>query len=99
MLCLYGYNRLSMLFIPQAIARMNEEFKVEKASGTRGIADYDELAIEFMKLDLNSFKSVVEFTEAYKRSGRPLHVLFCNAGIALRPFGEYPLSSNRTGNT
>ena len=76
-----------MLFIPQAIARMNEDFKVEKASGTRGIADYDELAIEFMKLDLNSFQSVVEFAEAYKRSGRPLHVLFCNAGIALRPFG------------
>lgn len=66
--------------------RMNEEFKAEKAKGTKGLADYDTLAIEFMKLDLASFKSVVEFSEAYKTSGRPLHVLFCNAGLGFMPY-------------
>lgn len=70
----------------KAITRMNEEFKAEKAEGTKGLADYDTLAIEFMKLDLASFNSVVEFSEAYKQSGRPLHVLFCNAGLGLKPY-------------
>lgn len=69
-----------------AIIRMNAEFRLEKTRGTRGLADYDTLALEFMELDLASFKSVVEFSEAYKRSGRPLHVLFCNAGIAFVPY-------------
>ena len=68
---------------------MNAEFKAEKARGTGGLADYDTLALEFMKLELTSFQSVVDFCDAYKRSGRPLHVLFCNAGLALRPFSEF----------
>ena len=68
--------------------RMNEEFQAEKRSGAKGIADYDTLALEFMKLDLNYFKSVVEFCEAFKRSGRPLHVLFCCAGIAGQKYGK-----------
>lgn len=72
----------------EAIGRMNEAFKAEKAKGTKGLADYDTLALEFMKLDLSSFKSVTDFAEAYKRSGRPLHVLFCNAGVAFQPYSK-----------
>ena len=68
--------------------RMNEEFQLEKRAGAKGIVDYDTLALEFMKLDLNYFQSVVEFCEEYKRSGRPLHVLFCCAGIAGQKYGK-----------
>ena len=67
---------------------MNEEFQAEKRAGAKGIVDYDTLSLEFMKLDLNYFKSVVEFCEEYKRSGRPLHVLFCCAGIAGQKYGK-----------
>ena len=69
-----------------AIERMNREFIEEKAKGTQGLADSDTLALEFMKVDLASFKSTVEFCEKFKTSGRPLHVLFCNAGLGFRPF-------------
>ena len=62
-----------------AMERMNKEFKEEKAKGTQMLADYETLALEFMKVDLASFKSTVEFCEEFKKSGRPLHVLFCNA--------------------
>lgn len=71
-----------------AIERMNKDFKEEKARGTQGLADYDTLALEFMKVDLASFKSTVEFCEEFKKTGRPLHVLFCNAGLGLQPFAR-----------
>ena len=66
---------------------MNEEFRAEKAKGTQGLMAEDQLRLEFMPLDLNSLKSVMEFVEQFKRSGRQLHVLFCNAGIAFGPYG------------
>ena len=68
---------------------MNEEFTEEKAKGTEGLTQSEELALEFMKIDLKSFKSVVEFTENFKKTGKKLHVLFCNAGLGLVPFGEF----------
>ena len=37
--------------------------------------------VEFIKLDLASFKSVMEFVEEFKRKGYPLHLLICNGGI------------------
>ena len=67
---------------------MNEEFQAEKRTGANGVADYDTLALEFMKLDLNYSNSVAEFCEAFKKSGRPLHVLFCFAGIAGQKYGR-----------
>ncbi|XP_045182577.2 retinol dehydrogenase 14-like [Mercenaria mercenaria] len=70
----------------KAMETMQEEFKTEKAKGTMGLTDSPILAIEFMKLDLASFQSVVEFCEEFKKSGRQLHVLFCNAGLG---FGSY----------
>ena len=72
----------------EAIERMNTEYMEEKAKGTQGLADYDTLAIEFMKVDLASLKSTVAFCEEFKKSGRPLHVLFCNAGLGLQPFKQ-----------
>ena len=69
------------------MSRMNEEFRAEKAKGTRGLLEEDILNLEFMRIDLTSLASVIEFVETFKQSGRPLHVLFCNAGIALVPYG------------
>ncbi|KAK3585555.1 hypothetical protein CHS0354_022965 [Potamilus streckersoni] len=70
----------------QAIQRMQEEFRMEKSMNTPGITDADSLNLEFMSLDLMSFKSTMAFTEAFKRSGRPLHILVCNAGLGLSPY-------------
>ncbi|XP_060069588.1 dehydrogenase/reductase SDR family member on chromosome X-like [Ylistrum balloti] len=67
----------------QAIQQMNEEF-TEKQKKTPGIVDYERLNVEFMFLDCNSLKSVMNFVEAYKSSGRKLHKLICNAGIGLQ---------------
>ncbi|XP_021369957.1 WW domain-containing oxidoreductase-like [Mizuhopecten yessoensis] len=64
-----------------AIQDMNQEFQDEKQKGTLGLAHYDKLCVEFMKLDCASLKSVQEFIEEFKASGRQLHVLLCNAGI------------------
>ncbi|XP_045187967.2 retinol dehydrogenase 14-like [Mercenaria mercenaria] len=69
-----------------AIEKMEKEFTEEKARGTSKLTERARLAIEFMKVDLGSFKSVDHFCEEYKKSGRPLHVLVCNAGIASIPF-------------
>lgn len=69
-----------------AITKMNEEFRDLKSKGTEGIADYDSLALEFMPLDLGSLKSVKQFCEDFKKSGRPLHVFFGNAGLGMAPF-------------
>ncbi|XP_006823712.1 polyprenol dehydrogenase-like [Saccoglossus kowalevskii] len=45
----------------------------------------DELNLEFMKLDLTSLKSTMDFVRNYKSRGYNLNVLVCNAGIALPP--------------
>ncbi|XP_045182589.2 retinol dehydrogenase 14-like [Mercenaria mercenaria] len=70
----------------KAMETMQEEFTTEKAKGTKGITESPSLAIEFMKLDLASFQSVVDFCEEFKKSGRQLHVLFCNAGLGFCPY-------------
>ncbi|XP_072046329.1 retinol dehydrogenase 11-like [Amphiura filiformis] len=48
----------------------------------------DTLNVEFMKLDLESLTSTMEFINAYKAKGYPLHVLICNAGIAFISYTE-----------
>ncbi|XP_060069619.1 dehydrogenase/reductase SDR family member on chromosome X-like [Ylistrum balloti] len=68
----------------QAIQQMNQEFAEEKQKKTPGVVDYDALNLEFMPLDCNSLKSVVNFAQVYKSSGRKLHKLICNAGIGLQ---------------
>jgi NAD(P)-dependent dehydrogenase (short-subunit alcohol dehydrogenase family) len=60
---------------------MNEEYQTEKANGTSGIVNVQTLDIQFMKLDLGSLKSSMEFVDAFKATGRLLHTLVCNAGI------------------
>ena len=47
------------------------------------------LKVEFMKLDLASLQSTMDFVNAYKAKGYPLHVLICNAGLGLVPYGEF----------
>lgn len=66
----------------KAMRQMDREYKEEKARGTQGLVDTEELSLIFMELDLSSLKSTKAFVQAYKDSGRPLHVLICNAGIS-----------------
>ena len=46
------------------------------------------IRIEFMKLDLASFKSTKDFTIAFKEKNLPLHILINNAGVASVPLSE-----------
>ena len=39
------------------------------------------LNLEFLKLDLSSLASTMEFINAFKAKGYPLHTLVCNAGV------------------
>ena len=68
---------------------MNTEYKELKEKGEEGLADLEELNVEYMHLDLSSFQSTKDFVEAFKRSGRQLHVLVCNAGILRPKYGKY----------
>ncbi|KAK3602907.1 hypothetical protein CHS0354_018774 [Potamilus streckersoni] len=70
----------------KAMQKIQDEFQVEKAKGTPVICKLEKLSMEFMELNLGSFKSVRSFINAYKSSGRKLHMLVCNAGVALVPF-------------
>lgn len=69
-----------------AIDKMQKEFQAEKAMGQAKLTDKSALSLEFAKVDLSSFQSVLEFCENFKRSGRPLHVLVCNAGLGCGPY-------------
>lgn len=64
-----------------AMDRMNDEFQLEKEKGSDNIAEYDKLDIEFMQLDLASFKSTMAFIEKFKAKYKKLHLLICNAGL------------------
>ena len=68
--------------------RMDKEYKELLEKGTEGLAKLEELRVEYMHLDLASFQSTKEFVEEFKKSGRKLHVLVCNAGVSKRRFGE-----------
>ncbi len=69
---------------------MEEEYQKlkEELKGKHSVPEHDKLALEFMPLDLSSFQSTHDFAESFKKSGRPLNVLVCNAGIARTPFGK-----------
>lgn len=68
-----------------AMRRMEEEFYSEVVTAE---SSANKFAIEFMQVDLGSFQSVMNFCEEFKKSGRPLNVLFCNAGIGLGPYAK-----------
>ena len=59
------------------------EGQTGEAKEEKDDADIQPLKIEFMKLDLSSLASTMEFINAYKAKGYPLHVLICNAGLGL----------------
>lgn len=73
---------------PKAIEKMQKEFEEEKAKGTAGICSKERLDVEFMALDLASLNSVENFIETFKSKETKLHLLLCNAGIAMHPL-EY----------
>lgn len=66
-----------------AIEKMQKEFEEEKARGTTGICSKERLDVEFMALDLASLNSVENFIETFKSKETKLHLLLCNAGIAM----------------
>ncbi|XP_048765180.1 WW domain-containing oxidoreductase-like [Ostrea edulis] len=66
-----------------AIEQMQAEFKEERSKGTPGLCSCETLALEFMALDLASLKSVESFIDNFKAKEIKLHILLCNAGIAL----------------
>jgi len=57
----------------QAIEHIKEE----------GVTAGKEVNVESMKLDLASLGSTKKFIEDFKQKNLPLHLLICNAGIAL----------------
>ena len=67
--------------------RMDKEYKEHRRKGTVGLADLEELRLEYMNLNLSSLQSTKNFVEEFKKSGRELHVLICNAGILAGKFG------------
>ncbi|XP_061177286.1 retinol dehydrogenase 14-like [Saccostrea echinata] len=67
----------------RAIEKMQKEFREEKTKGTPGLCSSETLAVEFMALDLASLKSVESFINNFKEKENKLHLLICNAGIAL----------------
>ncbi|KAL4218046.1 hypothetical protein ACF0H5_022784 [Mactra antiquata] len=71
-----------------AMERMQQEYESEVITAK---GNSKPLALEFMQVDFGSFKSVVNFCEEFKKSGRQLHVLFCNAGLG---FGPYSATSD-----
>ncbi|MAA79591.1 MAG: hypothetical protein CL916_10060 [Deltaproteobacteria bacterium] len=44
--------------------------------------------ISSMRLDVSSLESVRTFAQEYKNTGKPMHVLLCNAGIMMGPQQE-----------
>ena len=68
---------------------MNKEYRELQEKGTVGLVELEELRVEYMHLDLASFQSTKEFVEQFKKTGRQLHVLICNAGVSKRQFGEH----------
>lgn len=69
---------------------MNEDFsKIKaKAKGPSEYIDDETLSVDFIRLDLASLKSVMEFIEAFKSTGKALHSLICNAGIFMGSLGN-----------
>ena len=47
-----------------------------------------EVNVELMILDLASLESTKNFIENFKQKNLPLHLLICNAGVAMVPFGK-----------
>ncbi|KAH9509191.1 Retinol dehydrogenase 13 [Bulinus truncatus] len=45
----------------------------------------ENMDVYFMKLDLNSFKSIREFVERFKKKEQNLHILINNAGVMMCP--------------
>ena len=87
------YWKTSPIFnisILQAITKMNLEYEEHKKEwqGKHDLTEYETLAVEYLPLDLSSFKSTQEFVETFKKSGRKVHILVCNAGIGMVPYGE-----------
>ena len=47
------------------------------------------ITVEWMLLELSSFRATRDFTVAFKERNLPLHVLINNAGVGGVPFSEH----------
>ena len=69
---------------PSTAAETKAKHEEEREPGTS-----HQLLLEYMHLDLSSLSSTVQFVEAFKKTGYPLHVFICNAGIAFANQGWF----------
>ncbi|XP_062586395.1 WW domain-containing oxidoreductase-like [Saccostrea cucullata] len=65
----------------EAMRRMDAEFQEEKRRNSMNIIRDDHLAVEFMKLDLASLESTMNFINTFKAKYNRLNLLICNAGV------------------
>lgn len=69
---------------------MNSEYRdiKDQLKTEHNIEPMDSLLVTFMPLDLTSINSTLNFVQLYLKTGRNLHVLVLNAGIAMVPYGK-----------
>ncbi|CAH1786515.1 unnamed protein product [Owenia fusiformis] len=67
----------------KAIGEMRQDLAKLRQGNTTGLQLPGELQLHYMHLDLASLKSTKRFIEEFKATGWPLHLLVCNAGLAL----------------
>ncbi|CAH1787397.1 unnamed protein product [Owenia fusiformis] len=66
----------------KAMSRMREEYEHYKSVFSDS-AKHEELQLYYMHLDLASLQSTHTFVQQFLAMGWPLHILICNAGIAV----------------
>jgi len=74
-----SYDVLYFIYILQAVEQMKQE--ISELHPDKSVT------IEFMLLDLGSFRSTKDFTLEFKEKNLPLHILINNAGIFGLPRG------------
>ena len=92
--CYLAHKLIFLLNVLKAIAKMKTEFKAEKERKTEGIISDDDIDVQFMQLNLCSLNSTKCFVDDFIKSGKKLHVLICNAGIAMHKQGNTPICLN-----
>uniref|UniRef100_A0A7S2ZQD8 Protochlorophyllide reductase n=1 Tax=Rhodosorus marinus TaxID=101924 RepID=A0A7S2ZQD8_9RHOD len=79
----------------KALALKHAHVIIASRSEEKGLAAVAEIRklmpdakVDFMKVDLSSFKSIKEFVSAYQEKKLPLHLLINNAGVADTPHSK-----------
>lgn len=81
--CVRQFAKLGVKVVLACRSQKNGDEAVAKLR-----AELPEADVEFLPLDLSSLESINSFVEAYKATGRPLHILLNNAGVMACPFSQ-----------